>query len=658
MRNLLSKKEVLLLEKAVDWDKSALGLLTNAILRPISFITGSIKKGFNKKQMNVLVKQWGLEYVKAIEAVDNSKESIINTDDVDKITDHTNGSDTSINISDELKNKVNNKIKTYDIFLKELKQILSNVVNWTNVDTKDTEFKKMKTSIKTDNIDSSYLDTLLENNTIKNTETYKKNIEVINKFLSNVKKSESISDYLNIFQDISKFHPTIKNVIKNIDQLSDINEIVNSTINNTELGQNNQEHQTQQKQEDKKYKTGDKITYQKKDGSKAEAVIDDQTGVNPGFIKIKTKNSSFVIKQDKIVESYNFINEASAYELPNKITDLLPIQDIERLKQEPNIKEEVTKALNFERLNTIMYEANFLINKLKNSKATREADFSVNKAKKFKSSDDIENAEELQRIWDLGVQNTNDYFQDLVDIDKVKSQIKGTVDSNTKKTIEEDQTKLDNYQKMGITEVFPIGEKFNIKKLYAFDIILTGQTNKIKKMTLLMSPTQDFVEDVSGEKYFWFKLFGAYKWDDKENKMIRTNPFSNMSQNPELVSSLMVEGNSVYISTKMLRPSANSSYLFIYDNKGKYFYNTKKYNTIDVATEIMKYKKDDLNKSLKEISNVSNIMKMKIVQRFIIDDENINNGKYPGISSATLNMDKNINNAKTNHDKLINLLAT
>ena len=48
MRNLLSKKEVLILEQAVEWNKSALGMLTNAVLRPISWLKGSIKRGVKK----------------------------------------------------------------------------------------------------------------------------------------------------------------------------------------------------------------------------------------------------------------------------------------------------------------------------------------------------------------------------------------------------------------------------------------------------------------------------------------------------------------------------------------------------------------------------------------------------------------------------------
>ena len=55
MHNILNKEQVLLLEKAVDWDKSALGILSKAILRPISFLTGSISKGIKKQQMNTLV---------------------------------------------------------------------------------------------------------------------------------------------------------------------------------------------------------------------------------------------------------------------------------------------------------------------------------------------------------------------------------------------------------------------------------------------------------------------------------------------------------------------------------------------------------------------------------------------------------------------------
>jgi hypothetical protein len=630
MHNILSKKNVLILEAAVQWNKSALGILSNALFRPISFLTGSIKKGLNKQQMNILVKQWGLEYVNAIKLADiDDTDSVDNSDDIDDVD---NSSGDSI-LTEEQKTKILTDITKYNTNLLALKKIVQPLLSWSNVDTKEKEFIKLKSSIVIDIIDPNYL-IFLKDKKIKNTDNYKKNVDIINSFLTNIKKSQNISDYLNIAQDISKFNSTIKLTLASIDDLLDINEIVSSELNNEELGNN-----TAPKNK-KEYNTGDKIKYQKNTGDVAEATVDVQKDVNSGFIKIKTKNSSFVIKLDKIVESYNyFINEASEYRLPNNVTDLLSIDEINKLKQDPDIKKKITDKLNFERLNTIMYEANYLIEKLNDK-------------------DRKDESKELKRVWDLGVQNTNDYFQDLVDVNKIKNQVKGSTDSNTKKIIVDEQEKLNTFQKIGASEVFAVGDKFDNKKLYAFDIMLTGQNNKIKKIILFMSPTQDFVEDVAGEKYFWFKLFGAYTFDEKNKKIIRTNPFSKLTQNSELVSSLMTEGDSVYISTKMLRPSASSSYVFIYDKNGKFFYNTKKYNTSDVATEIMKYKKDDLNKSLKDIANTANIMKIKIIQRFVIEDSNISSNKYPGISLSILNNDKGINTAKTNHDKLLNLLGT
>lgn len=61
------------------------------------------------------------------------------------------------------------------------------------------------------------------------------------------------------------------------------------------------------------------------------------------------------------------------------------------------------------RLNTLLYEANYIINKAKSNADKNDKD---------------DHANALQRLWDVGIQNTNDYLQDVIDVQKVMSQVK------------------------------------------------------------------------------------------------------------------------------------------------------------------------------------------------------------------------------------------
>lgn len=71
MKYLLTKEQLLSInEAAVSWDRSALGLLTKAVISPLTWLAGSIKKGLNKRRMSALTMQWGIEYVKALRALD------------------------------------------------------------------------------------------------------------------------------------------------------------------------------------------------------------------------------------------------------------------------------------------------------------------------------------------------------------------------------------------------------------------------------------------------------------------------------------------------------------------------------------------------------------------------------------------------------------
>lgn len=641
MRNLLSKKEVLILEQAVEWNKSALGMLTNAVLRPISWLKGSIKRGVKKQQINTLVKQWGIEYVKAIHEVDKGEETSNSPEGFDSEPDI---------LSDTDKTKLLPVIEKEFAALKAVKNDIQSIGTWTNIDTKNKEFAviKAKPSIKT-KINSNNLEDILNKSVnIKNIGDYKKDTITVNTFLDSINKSETVRDFINHSKGIGYVNKAIKTFLIALDDLLDTYELVTAELKNEEIGASKPDNATAPQQNNKTIlKTGDTIKYTKKDGSEGVGKIDDQTGVNKGFVKIKVGTASFVIKKSqikaKVNESYFIINEASEYSLPARIENLLSPDDLERVKQIPDIKKKTYEHVNLIRLNTLLYEANYIINKAKTNANKNDKD---------------DQSTVLQRLWDVGIQNTNDYLQDVIDVQKVMSQVKGTTDANTKKQIEEDQVKLDDYQKMNITETFPVGQKFDINRLYAFDGIFTGQNGKAVKVLLLMSPTVEFVEDVNSAKFYWFKVFGAYRFNAKTNKVERYNFFTNITQNKEIIINFNNKENAYYMAFRNLRPSVNASNLWIYSNKGGFFFNnTLKNNVDDVKLDVLNYKRDTFDKSTKEIAKVSNVFKFKIEQRFVLDDEYVNLNKYPGIQLKDLKSDQGVDNAKLNHEKLLKYLT-
>lgn len=570
MRNLLKKEQVLILEQAVDWNKSALGILTNALFRPISYLTGSIKKGIKQQQVQILVKQWGLEYVNAIKKVDEEEGGV--SDD-----SFSTSTDSSVGISDENKKKYAETLTSDLKKLQEVEQYIKTFTSLSNIDQRTDEFNALKNNINGLQFQKDTVNTIITNKKdIPNIENIKI-IEILNdlnKYLINIKNSKEVREFLVEYNNIANFYKISKQLIVDIQSLCDAYEIIIAYLKDAELGTSNE----------------------------------------------------------------SLINEANEYKLPSSVTDLISEDDLERIKSIEDIKSKTASKLNYERLNTIKYEANYLIEKSKSDK----------------NKDDT--ADKLKRIWDLGVQNTNDYFQEVIDTDKIKKNITGKTDAETKTAIENDQNSLDLYQKMGITETFPVGTKFDSKKLYAFDVTFIGQIGKSKKSILLLSPTKEFVESIDGNKYFWFKLFGEYTWSKQENKVIRKNLFSKMTQNVKMINNFAGEDNAYFIALRMLRPASQGSPVFMYSNKGGYFYNNDITEVDKVTNDLKNYKKEDLNKSIKDISKVSNIFKINVIQRFEINPMYVQDFKYPGVTNKSINDDQGFSNAKKNHDKLINIL--
>ena len=152
MKYLLNRDEInIITEKAVDWDKSALGILTNAVLSPISWLAGSIKTGIKKSQLNGLALQWGLEYVKALQALDKNitvkQDGGVSEDDVE-----TTGASTDTSNSDEYKITDANKQSSLDTLKKEmtyfesLNTAIKNLTSWAVV-TNSAGFESTKKTL-------------------------------------------------------------------------------------------------------------------------------------------------------------------------------------------------------------------------------------------------------------------------------------------------------------------------------------------------------------------------------------------------------------------------------------------------------------------------------------------------------------------------------
>ena len=665
MKNLLSKEQVYLLnEKAVDWDKSLLGVLTKGVLSPISWLTGSIKKGVKMKQLNNLVMQWGLEYVKALKNIDTneSEENISNDKDSlqigkeyhykndkgelkkVKVISLTNvvktGDDKEFLTNDDVigepikdkhvfivfQNKdgkylgVNptmsvliskilplseenisnddkiNKVDDLKILEKQknnliiIKNVLDKILKWVSINN-DTGFTQIKKEIEQANIELdinilSKIIPFIENKEITNINNY---ISIIENFVKTIKESTKANDFikkLNIKSNNYNDFNIFKNDFKN--DITDRKNTLDKIINIYTLG----------------------IEY----------------------LNTLENNTENIDKND-IKESY--IKEAKEYKLPKTVTELLPQEDLNKLKEIENIKTNTTKDINIKALDAIKYEAEYLITKAKDNKD--------------------ENVLELQKTWDLGIKQINDYFQDVINVDKIMNQVKAQADNQLKTQIESTEDRIENLQKMEITETFEVGAKFNVKKLYALDCTIIGKQQK--KLILLVSPTSEFIEDIDGIKYFWFKLLGGYEWDKKQKKTIRVNIFENITTNKKIINNFEKVESSYYIALRNLRPTDTYSYMWIYSKTGKFFFNNKiVQNTDEVANELKTYKKDKFDASLKSLFLIANLFKIKINQRFIVDDENIKLNKYPGIQLKDLIIDKDFDKAVDNHNKLLKII--
>lgn len=590
MKNLLTKEQLILItEKAVDWNRSALGLLTGAVLSPLSWLTGSIKTGIKKNQLNTLVMQWGLEYVNALKAFDTNVE-VKQSTGVEELENGTSSNDeeettdTNPAVQTDTQLSPQDKITYLNTLTKELTEIttvhnlIAGMNKWVVINN-DGGLTQLKADIE---------------------KNYNFTDETILKVLPHV-KDDAVKNFNKYFDDANKFIDLITSA-----------QNANNFIASLKLNVNDKE----------KFKTllGTKLS----DFTNIENIY------TIAIESLKAKTQPAPTTESMIVE-------AKAFEIPKNVTDLLSKEDLMKFKSTPDIKNKTLNKVNLKRLDTIKYEAQFILDKAKNDKN--------------------ENVAELQKIWDLGIKNVNDYFQDVIDTDQVMSKVTANIDPKTKDVINKQQENITSLQKMNITETFPVGEKFDTSKLYGFDCNIIGQNNKVEHIVLLMSPTSQFVEKLDNQSFFWFKLLGGYKWDEKTNKTIRVNVFSKLTQNKKIINNFEQVESAYYMSLRNLRATNKQSFVWIYSNTGKFFFNQDIIEDVNtVKDKIEAYKKDKMDTTLVNLSNDANLFRLKINQRFVINDADVNANKFPGIQMKDLKADNGFDKAKTNHDKFINII--
>lgn len=567
MKNLLTKKEILLIEQlnenVVPWNKSALGILSNAALRPFSWLSGSIKKNIKKQQINNLVRQYGLEIVNAIHKVDNDIE-IDDTLENEPDTVDTKKEKTTDNLTIVDAPKYLEKFKKELNTLTSIKPEVKKFLKLENKDLKNTEYINMRSIIDSvvNSIDINGFKTFLYKNDIPGTENYEKVIQNFDSNTSVILKYDNVRDFINKYHSVSGAVSMLKSFIKNLSNLEDLYDLT---------------------------------------------ILELESQINPGEI-----------------------NESNGYKLPKNITSIFSQDTLHKIENIPDIKKKIDGVINKVRLNTIAYEANYIIDNSDKQKV------------------------ELQHLWEIGIQNIRDYFQNIIDPNTLPITPTGTIDNKVKEDIKTDQKQLSELQKLDIVDTFPVGEEFDKEKVYALECVITGQNNKNIRTILLVTPVDSFTESITDNNFRYFKVFGGYEYD---KSIKRINIFKSLTNNKELINGFEKDTSTYYFAIQNIKPASKSVTMFLYSNSGKMFFNNTESDVDQISDILKKQKGNTLSTGLKNIEKIGNTIKILINQRFVVKDENIKSNKYPNISPEDVLNDTNSKRAVTNHKKLLNILS-
>jgi hypothetical protein len=383
-KNLLNREQLqLITEKAVDWDKSFVGSLTGGIGNAFKFIGKKIDKKFKLNKINGLVMQWGTEYVKALQAIDLNLDVKQTTDDGDD-TEDSNVQDTNkVEITEQNKAEYLKYLTTDIKALQEIQKSIHSIITF-------VAFPELNKALP------NIVDTVTDNKKLLDEEQH------IIKLVANVKDIDSkvfISNYDLVIEIIDLFINT-----KARDSLSLLNLLKLS--NTTDI---------------KKFSD---IVLEK---LKPFNIVINGYNETIKFIN-EFKPEAQPVKDGQAQKESLLIKEAAAFEIPKTVEELLDKADLLKFELMPDIKKKTLDKINLIALNTILYEANYIIEKVKKSNGKGEDTTS----------------DELQRAWDLGVKNINNYFQKVIDIKAVMDSVKdATIDKSTEDRVKSQSAAID-----------------------------------------------------------------------------------------------------------------------------------------------------------------------------------------------------------------------
>lgn len=681
-------------EAAVDWDKSALGMLLNTVVSPFAWLGKSIKKGYRKQQLKKLYLQWGIEYVKALRALDlnieNKDESETETygeTEPTKSTEPPITQEEEKEISQDSKDEVEKisleeapkyldtlkkEVETMNKLKKLLQEVskealdlkeaanqgatLAKITGMLNQVRKllgsesfnDEAIKKIMDKEFHSRFDAFYskVKTLVDNiNSTKNSEEFfgKYNAKPERKFIDNL--------FATIVSDLNSLIKIYNSLIK------DLNDKISPT-------EENKPEENKPGEEKKIIPNREENTQNIKNDKENTQDNKTETAQNQ---EVKTENIQYstILKMINEVNNDNNAKNDKAkvvkkeFKIPQKVEDLMPIDQLQMFEKQENIKKNATAKVNIHRLNTIQYEADYILQKAAKSLADA-SDKSVAGKIAISTKNDKITDPDLQREWDQGKNNVNDYFQNVIDTVWVENEVKklgiNAVPDKVKEEVQSTNEKLDKLRKMNLTET---PAKLDKDKLYAFMSDITGTKKQAEKI-ILVSPTYDYIDKYSGDIFYHFKCFGAYTY--LNNKITRDGTFMDLShQASKSIYNYVNKYSYFYFAITALKDNANRK-MFVYDQSGNIFFNDAKGNLDEVKNYIGDGIGRDLDETIKNLkinNKKTNIFNLNILHKFEVNNEDVAKYILPQnkeINSKMLSTDPNFKDVEEIHHKYISYL--
>lgn len=620
-------------EKAVSWDKSLLGRTTSGAVGLFSMLKGKIKGSLNQAKMKSLVKNWGIEYLRALKSVeqglpapdlsDDHNPLDIDTDDTSALTLPSQNK----SIDKSVLNQEIDKISKSKKILESIKKAIESCKAWAIVDNTVgynailTGLKPVLKDIQPDDLivfSEFLIDKADQDQADVDIEYILKLINLFNKSGSTVQDFRSvldpkiktkpefkqkIDDTIILFQKIIGFHDDAIVFIQNFLMLLD-------SLNELEKDNSKTDEITKRDQNLIKYFTNQNVKHMGQYGEQIKDYMDKVGG---------KLNESLII-------------EAKGQNLDKWIISIVDGIDLEQFEKIPDIKNKTLEKMDFKMLDIIKYQANFILDKLQNNKDAEKSSY-----------------QDVKKVWELGIKQLNQLFQDVIDTDKVMQNVKADVPNAEIVSQLQSADKATDKLKSFYCDIAlpPTGGQFKSKDLYLFNInILTYKGTKITDKYIALSPLAELIEETNGVTYYWHKVFGQY--DIINGQIQRQNLFDGISGSISLVNNFNDQDNSYFIAFERQAVSKSYTKTYVYSNKASIFWKNKVYKTMTKeAQTVITSNKDQALK-------FGGIFQIKINARYLIDSQKIT--EYPGVEPVDLKSEKFVDQAKINHEEQIKLL--